>query len=164
MIISPLVLTKVDHLAKARSDPCRTMIIIRNCPGPRDAISVPKSASNPRDRAPSPEAYASLDFDLLTQSMSALAAQYRTNAVLTLDRRDFRAIPPLTPRTSFQLLPDDLQRFCPRRRSAHAAQQTELCSERRGTGVERLDRHGQKFGRSAFPGERAGTGASAPAL
>jgi len=37
----------------------------------------------------------------------ALAARYRTDAVLTLDRRDFRARP-LTPHKYFRLLPDDL--------------------------------------------------------
>jgi uncharacterized protein len=31
-----------------------------------------------------------------------------TDAVLTLDRRDFRAMRPLTPRKWFRLLPDDL--------------------------------------------------------
>jgi hypothetical protein len=38
----------------------------------------------------------------------ALAAQYRTDAVLTLDRRDFRAMRPLTPHKWFRLLPDHL--------------------------------------------------------
>jgi uncharacterized protein len=38
----------------------------------------------------------------------ALAARYRTDAILTLDRRDFRAMHPLTPHESFRLLPDDL--------------------------------------------------------
>jgi hypothetical protein len=38
----------------------------------------------------------------------ALAAEYRTCSVLTLDRRDFRAIRPLTPHPAFRLLPDDM--------------------------------------------------------
>jgi hypothetical protein len=37
-----------------------------------------------------------------------LAAQYGTDAVLTLDRRDFRAMCPFTPHKRFRLLPDDL--------------------------------------------------------
>jgi hypothetical protein len=36
--------------------------------------------------------YASLDLDLADAVNVALAAQYRTDAVLTLDRRDFRAM------------------------------------------------------------------------
>jgi hypothetical protein len=35
--------------------------------------------------------------------------QYRTDAMLTLDRRDLRAVRPLTPHKWFRLLPDELQ-------------------------------------------------------
>jgi uncharacterized protein len=52
--------------------------------------------------------YASLDLDLADAVNVALAAQYRTDAMLTLDRRDFRAMRPLTPHKWFRLLPDDL--------------------------------------------------------
>ena len=37
-----------------------------------------------------------------------LAERYETDGVLTLDRRDFRAIRPLTGHKAFRLLPDDL--------------------------------------------------------
>ncbi|MFI6596852.1 hypothetical protein ACIBHX_11390 [Nonomuraea sp. NPDC050536] len=37
-----------------------------------------------------------------------LAEQYETENLLTLDRRDFRAISPLTGAKAFRLLPDDL--------------------------------------------------------
>jgi hypothetical protein len=56
----------------------------------------------------------------------ALAAQYRTDAVLTLDRRDFRAMRPLTPHKWFRLLPGD-RRACATRRGAG--------QRRRGTSV-----------------------------
>jgi predicted nucleic acid-binding protein len=52
--------------------------------------------------------YADLDLDLADAVSVALAADYRTDAVLTLDRRDFRAVRPLTPHAAFRLLPDDL--------------------------------------------------------
>jgi predicted nucleic acid-binding protein len=52
--------------------------------------------------------YADLDLDLADAVSVALAADYRTDAVLTLDRRDFRAVRPLTPHKAFRLLPDDL--------------------------------------------------------
>jgi predicted nucleic acid-binding protein len=52
--------------------------------------------------------YANLDLDLADAVNVALAAQYRTDAVLTLDRRDFRAMRPLTPHKCFRHLPDDL--------------------------------------------------------
>lgn len=43
--------------------------------------------------------YPSLDLDLADAVNVALAAQYRTDALLTLDRRDFCAVRP-SPRTS----------------------------------------------------------------
>ncbi len=52
--------------------------------------------------------YASLDLDLADAVNVALAARYRTDAVLTLDRRGFRAMRPLTSHKWFRLLPDDL--------------------------------------------------------
>ena len=52
--------------------------------------------------------YAGLDLDLANGVNVALAAEYRTCSVLTLDRRDFRAIRPLTPHRAFRLLPDDM--------------------------------------------------------
>jgi predicted nucleic acid-binding protein len=52
--------------------------------------------------------YADLDLDLADAVTVAVAADYRTDAVLTLDRRDFRAVRPLTPHKAFRLFPDDL--------------------------------------------------------
>lgn len=49
--------------------------------------------------------YAALD--LVDGVNVALAAQYRTDALLSLDRRDFRTVRPLTPHRAFRLLPDD---------------------------------------------------------
>lgn len=52
--------------------------------------------------------YADLRLDLADAVNVVLAEQYETDTVLTLDRRDFRAIRPLTGHTAFRLLPDDL--------------------------------------------------------
>jgi hypothetical protein len=52
--------------------------------------------------------YAALDLDLADGVNVALAAEYRTCSVLALDRRDFRAIRPLTRHPPFRLLPDDM--------------------------------------------------------
>ena len=80
MIISPLVLAEVDHLAKARfGTQARTTIV--------DFV---------------------MDLDLADAVNVGLAAHYRTDAILTLDRRDFRAMRPLTTHEWFRLLPDDL--------------------------------------------------------
>ncbi|MHB1818147.1 MAG: PIN domain-containing protein, partial [Streptosporangiaceae bacterium] len=52
--------------------------------------------------------YADLDLDLADAVNVTLAADYRTDAILTLDRRGFLAIRPLTPHKAFRVLPDDL--------------------------------------------------------
>ncbi|WP_327095905.1 PIN domain-containing protein [Nocardia vinacea] len=52
--------------------------------------------------------YPSLRLDLADAVIVALAADYETNAVLTLDRRDFRTLTPLTQHKTFRILPDDL--------------------------------------------------------
>lgn len=53
-------------------------------------------------------AYTDLNLDLADAAAVVLAAEYRTDAVLTLDRRDFHTIRPLTGHVAFRLLPDDL--------------------------------------------------------
>ena len=52
--------------------------------------------------------YADLDLDLADAAVVVLAAEYRTEVVLTLDCRDFRVVRPLTGHDAFRLLPDDL--------------------------------------------------------
>ncbi len=111
VIISPLVLTEVDHLAKVRfGSQARTAIIdfVLTQAG-RSRFQIPETGLEVLDTARMVQRqYASLDLDLADAVNVALAAQYRTDAVLTLDRRDFRAMRPLTPHKWFRLLPDDL--------------------------------------------------------
>ena len=111
VIISPLVLTEVDHLAKARfGSQARTAIIdfVLTQAG-RSRFQIPETGLEVLDTARMVQRqYASLDLDLADAVNVALAAQYRTDAVLTLDRRDFRAMRPLTPHKCFRLLPEDL--------------------------------------------------------
>ncbi len=52
--------------------------------------------------------YADLDLDLVDAVCVAVADRFDTDAVLTLDRRDFRAIRPLRRFSAFRLFPDDL--------------------------------------------------------
>ena len=111
VIISPLVLTEVDHLAKARfGSHARTAIIDFILAQARQSrFQIPETGLEILGTARLVQhRYASLDLDLADAVNVALAAQYRTDAILTLDRRDFRAIRPLTPHKWFRLLPDDL--------------------------------------------------------
>lgn len=111
VIISPLVLAEVDHLAKARFGSwARTSIIDFILAQVRQLrFQIPEAGLEILATARLVQQhYASLDLDLADGVNVALAAQYATDAVLTLDRRDFRAMQPLTPHKWFRLLPDDL--------------------------------------------------------
>jgi uncharacterized protein len=111
VIISPLVLTEVDHLAKARfGSHAQSAIIDFILARVRQTrFQIPDTGLDILDTSRLiQQQYASLDLDLADAVNVALAARYRTDAVLTLDRRDFRAIRPLTPHKWFRLLPDDL--------------------------------------------------------
>lgn len=52
--------------------------------------------------------YTALDLDLADAVSVAPAADYDTDAMLTLDRRDFRAVRPQGRHKAFPVLPDDL--------------------------------------------------------
>jgi predicted nucleic acid-binding protein len=111
VIISSLVLTEVDHLAKVRFGSRARTAIIDFVLGQaeRSRFQIPATGLEILGVARLvQQRYADLDLDLADAVNVALAAQYRTNAVLTLDRRDFRAVRPLTPHKWFRLLPDDL--------------------------------------------------------
>ncbi len=111
VVLSPMVLTEVDHLAKARfGSRARTSIIDFIVGQLRQArFQIPETGLDTLTAARSvQQQYAGLDLDLADAVNVVLAGRYRTDAVLTLDRRDFRAISPLTPHKWFRLLPDDL--------------------------------------------------------
>jgi uncharacterized protein len=112
VVISPLVLTEVDHLAKARfGSHARTAIMDFVLAQARQTrFQIPETGIEILETARLVQKqYASLDLDLADAVNVGLAAQYRTDAILTLDRRDFRVVRPLTPHKWFRLLPDDLQ-------------------------------------------------------
>jgi len=111
VFVSPLVLAETDHLAKARfGSAARTTLIdfivfqVR-----RGRFRVPEITVELLETARQVQRkYAALDLDLADTVNVALAAEFRTDSVLTLDRRDFRAIAPLTPHAALRLLPDDM--------------------------------------------------------
>ncbi len=111
VIMSPLVLTEVDHVAMDRfGSEARTAIIdFILGQARRLRFEIPATGVEILDTARSVQKrYAGLDLDLADAVNVALAAEYRTDALLTLDRRDFRAVRPLSPHKWFRLLPDDL--------------------------------------------------------
>lgn len=111
VILSPLVLAEVDHLARARlGAAARSMILeLLTAQVQRMRFQIPDIGAETLATALAViNRYADLDLDLADAISVALAADYRTDAVLTLDRRDFRALRPLTPHKAFRLYPDDL--------------------------------------------------------
>ncbi len=110
VVFSPLVLAEVDHLAKARFGSAERdgLLDFLLAQVRRGRFVVPETPGVVLDTAQSVRRrYAGLQLDLADAVTVALAAEYRTDAVLTLDRRDFRAVQPLTPHAAFRLLPDD---------------------------------------------------------
>jgi uncharacterized protein len=111
VVVSPLVLAEVDHVAKARFGPGARSEIIDFVleQARRMRFHLPETNLEILNTARLVQRqYAGLDLDLADAVNVALAAAYRTDVVLTLDRRDFRAMKPLTPHKWFRVLPDDL--------------------------------------------------------
>lgn len=110
VVVSTLVLTEVDHLAKVRFGAwARTAIIgfiLGQARLERFIIAGTGLPSLEIARRVQQQ-YADLKLDLADAVNVTLAAEYRTDVILTLDRRDFRVIRPLTPHKWFRLLPDD---------------------------------------------------------
>ncbi|MER7251871.1 PIN domain-containing protein [Kribbella sp. NPDC000426] len=111
VVLSPLVLAEVDHLSRARLGAAArsTILELLTAQVRRMRFQVPDiGAETLTTGLGVMSRYADLDLDLADAVSVALAADYRTDAILTLDRRDFRALRPLTPHKAFRLFPDDL--------------------------------------------------------
>lgn len=110
VVVSPLVLAELDHVARARFSAAErhrlVSFVVAQIRSTRFVVA--KTTSQVLDAAVAVQArYAGLDLDLTDAVLVATAADYRTDAILTLDRRDFRAIQPLTSHRAFRVLPDD---------------------------------------------------------
>jgi uncharacterized protein len=111
VIVSPLVLAELDHLARARlgGSARSTLLDFIILQARRERFLIPPVTVGLLETARRIQRqYQSLDLDLADAVTAALAAEFRTAAILTLDRRDFRAIRPLTSHVAFRLFPDDL--------------------------------------------------------
>ncbi|MET9399739.1 VapC toxin family PIN domain ribonuclease [Kitasatospora sp. NPDC002965] len=109
-VISPLVLAELDHLATRALGPAGAMRIlddvIDKCAVGR--FEVPEVASRLAAARVVMRRYPALNVGLTGAVNVASAAEFRTDAVLTADRRHFRAIRPLSNHDAFRLLPDGL--------------------------------------------------------
>jgi predicted nucleic acid-binding protein len=111
LVMPPLLLAEIDHVATrelSREAALSAVDDIRHWMR-RGRIALPEITEDHLAVAQSVRArYRDLDLDLADAVNVALAAEYDTDAVLTLDRRDFRAVRPLGRYKAFRVLPDDL--------------------------------------------------------
>lgn len=111
LVVSPLALVEVHQVASIRADRRTADMILKTLAARAETTRVVIAETTPRLLRATlavRSTYADLDLDLADAAAVVLAAEYRTDVVLTLDRRDFRAVRPLTGHPAFRLLPDDL--------------------------------------------------------
>lgn len=110
LVVSPVLLSELDHVVRRVLGRDASLQAIDDISRwarmgrvvlPEVTVGIIDTARSVRDR------YHDLKLDLADAVNVAFAAQFRTNAVLTLDRRDFRALRPLSHHAAFRLLPDD---------------------------------------------------------
>ena len=111
LLISPLVLAELDHLARRDLGFPAVVSIMDALAARMDAGQYRLATLHLADLQAAQRvrtAYASLKLDLADAINVVLAHRHQTNLLLTLDHRDFRAVKPLSARfTGFHLLPAD---------------------------------------------------------
>jgi uncharacterized protein len=110
-VISPLVFGEIEHVITRNIDRKAAHAVqdwlLQQEQSMR--VLVPEVSAAILRRARTVQSrHADLRLDLADSVNVVLAEQFETETVLTLDRRDFRAIRPLSGHTAFRLLPDDL--------------------------------------------------------
>ena len=111
LVVSPMALVELHQVAGARADRRTADAILETIAAQAETTRIAIAEMTPsllRTTLAVRRSYADLDLDLADAAAVVLAAEYRTDVVLTLDRRDFRAVRPLTGHAAFRLLPDDL--------------------------------------------------------
>lgn len=110
-VVSPLVVLEIEHITTRNVDRkaayrVNDWLLDQERTGRMDIPQV--SADTLRKARLVQNRYADLRLDLTDAVNVVLAEAYDTEIILTLDRKDFRAITPLTGNHAFRLLPDDL--------------------------------------------------------
>lgn len=110
-IVSPLVIAEVEHIMtrninrKAAHQAIDWLLSQERA----QRVLVPELAAPTLRRARMvQDKFSALRLNLADAINVVLAADFETDRILTLDRRDFRAIRPLTHHLAFRILPDDL--------------------------------------------------------
>ncbi|ONK12614.1 PIN domain-containing protein [Streptomyces sp. MP131-18] len=110
-VVSPLVILEIEHITTRNIDrraayAVNDWLLAQERTG---RVAIPElSAETLRKARVVQNRYAALRLDLTDAVNVVLAEAFDTEIILTLDRRDFRAVTPLTGKHAFRLLPDDL--------------------------------------------------------
>jgi uncharacterized protein len=110
-VVSPLVIAEVEHIMtrNINRNAAHQAIDWLLAQERTQRVLVPELAAPALRRARMVQGkYSALRLDLADSVNVVLAAEFETDCVLTVDRRDFRVIRPLTHHLAFRLLPDDL--------------------------------------------------------
>jgi predicted nucleic acid-binding protein len=109
LVVSPLTLVEVHQVAGIRADRRAADAIVGTLVARAEStrIAIAETTAGLLDSTLAVRRRY-LDLDLADAATVVLAAEYRTDVVLTLGRRDFRAVRPLTGHDAFRLVPDDL--------------------------------------------------------
>jgi predicted nucleic acid-binding protein len=111
ILIPPVVLAELDHLVTERfgRGVAGSLMdeIIRQAESGRFIVT-PLAVDTLRAARVVQARYDDLGLDFADAVIAVVARDYDTSAVLTLDRRDFRTVRPLTEDKVFRILPDDL--------------------------------------------------------
>jgi predicted nucleic acid-binding protein len=107
LVISPLVLTELDHLVGRRHGQHLAIAVMRELSSGGYNIAE-FGASELALAAEVMTTYADLRLGLVDASLVVLAKRFNTNEILTLDQRHFRVVRSLSGR-HFKLLPFDME-------------------------------------------------------
>ncbi|MDP9849206.1 PIN domain-containing protein [Streptosporangium lutulentum] len=110
LVISPLVLAELDYLITSRVGQHAAFAVLDHIMGRIDVkrYEVPEVSPYLRTARALMARYGTMNIGLTDAMNAALAAEFRTDALFTLDREHFRAIRPITGHECFRLLPDDI--------------------------------------------------------
>ncbi|MEU6381385.1 PIN domain-containing protein [Streptomyces sp. NPDC046909] len=112
LVATPPALTEVHHVVTARAGRGAADAVLRSLSQRVRQLRLALAEVTPDllDTAVTVRSrYDSLNLDLVDAVNVCLAAEYQTDAVLTRDLRDFRALRPISSaHTHFRVLPDDL--------------------------------------------------------
>jgi uncharacterized protein len=110
-VVSPLVMLEIEHITTRNIDR-KAAYSVNDWLLQQERtlrVVVPEvTADRLRKARAVQNRYSALSLGLADAANVVLAEAYETACVLTLDRRDFRAVRPLTGHEAFRLLPDDL--------------------------------------------------------